>query len=129
MNTLVKKSISRFGLTFLVLLMGFILESGCSTSNPAPDAPDPLAGWSYSHNDSINSNKAILDDCKSYIYTLSPDEQRSAGPILYYEDGTGQHAVKIFIGINNTVWEHVLIYNKDNKRIKTIKYSNGGYRS
>jgi hypothetical protein len=28
-------------------------------------------------------------------------------------------------GLNHTHWEHVLVYNKDNKRIKTIKYVSG----
>ena len=98
--------------------------SGCQTKTP-----DPLVGFHFSSLNNLDSNKAITDDYKNYIQTLSPDEKKTAGPIFYFEDGMGQHAVEIKIGLNGTVWEHVLIYDKDNKRIKMIKYSNGGYRS
>jgi hypothetical protein len=77
----------------------------------------------------MDSNKAVSEDCNAYLHTLSAEEQNSAGPILYYEDGTGQHAVRIIIGINGEGWEHILFYSKDNKRVKAIKYLSGHYRS
>jgi hypothetical protein len=104
----------------------FLCGFGCSSPKPMPD---PLVGFHRADEADMDKNKAITDDYRTYIHTLSPDEQKYAGPILFYEDGTGQHAVEIKIGLNNTVWEHVLIYDKDNKRIKTIKYSSGGYQS
>jgi hypothetical protein len=109
---------------FWILLAAFVWSFGCATKTA-----DPLAGWHGADDRDLHSNKAISDDCKNYIQTLSPEETKFAGPMLYYEDGKGQHAVRIEIGINGTWWEHVLIYNKDNNRIKTIKYSDGGYRS
>ncbi|HSY16786.1 MAG TPA: hypothetical protein VK815_00565 [Candidatus Acidoferrales bacterium] len=109
----------------ICFLAAFVLVAGCA-SKPTPD---PLAGFHVSSLGNLDSNKAITDDYKAYIQKLSPDEQKYAGPIFFYEDGTGQHAVEIKIGLNNTAWEHVLIYDKGNKRIKTIKYSPGGYRS
>ena len=111
---------------FSFLLVMFLCGFGCSSSKPAPD---PLAGFHVSSLGNLDSNKAITDDYKDYIQKLSPEERKFIGYTEYFEDGTGQHAVKITIGLNGTVWEHVLIYDKDNKRIKTIKYSNGGYRS
>jgi hypothetical protein len=110
----------------LALCAMVIFGCRCSTSKPTPD---PLAGFRVSDLQNLDSNKVILDDYKDYIRTLSPEEQRDAGPILFYEDGTGQHAVEIMIGINNRVWEHVLIYDKHDKRIRTVKYSKGGYQS
>jgi len=110
---------------FWILLAALVgCCGGCHTKTP-----NPLIGFNFSSLNILNSNTAITDDYKNYIQTLSPDERKSAGPILYFEDESGQHAVEIMIGLNGTVWEHVLIYDKDNKRIKTIKYSNGGYRS
>jgi hypothetical protein len=111
--------------TFLILLGAFLWMVGCTT----PPHPDPLAGWRGCDVSHLYSNNAIMDDFKSYIQTLSPDEQKFAGPMFYYENGTGQHAVRIEIGINGTWWEHVLIYDKNDKRIKTMKYSSGGYQS
>ena len=100
----------------------FLLGFGCNTSKPTPD---PLAGFHFSSLNNLDSNKAISDDYKDYIQKLPPEEKGNAIPIVqYFEDGTGQHAVQITIGLG-TDWEHVLIYDKDNKRIKTIKYVSG----
>ena len=111
---------------FIFLLAAFILVSECANSKPTPD---PLAGFHVSSLGNLDANKTITDDYKNYIQTLSTEERKYLGTILFYEDGTGQHAVKIEIGLNGTWWEHVLTYDKDNKRIKTLKYSDGGYRS
>jgi hypothetical protein len=89
--------------------------------------PDPLAGFKIDFNH--DPNQIIEKDYQDYIQKLSPEERNSAGYTQYFEDGTGQHAIKITRGINGTVWEHVLIYDKNDKRIKTIKYTSGGYRS
>jgi hypothetical protein len=62
---------------------------------------------------------------------MPPEEKYyvPGGNILFFEDGTGQHAVKISIPLNGTWWAHVLIYDKNNVRIKAVKYADGTYRS
>jgi hypothetical protein len=100
----------------------FLCGFGCSSSKPTPD---PLAGFHVSSLGNLDNNKEITDDYKAYIKTLSPEEQKFATLDDYFEDGTGQHAVLITVGLNFTNWRHVLIYDKDNKRIKTIKYISG----
>jgi hypothetical protein len=107
------------------LLAMFLCGFGCSSSKPIPD---PLAGW---HAASENPEQSIANDYQDYIQKLSPEEKKYLGPspVSYFEDGTGQHAAVITIGLNGTVWRHVLIYDGDNKRIKTIKYASGNYRS
>jgi hypothetical protein len=105
------------------LLAMLMWESGCAS---AP-RPDPMTGFRFSSLDNLHSNTVITEDYKGYIQRLSPEERRSLGPILYYEDAAGQHAIMIMIGINNTSWRHVLIYDKDDKRIKAIKYVSGHY--
>jgi hypothetical protein len=88
--------------------------------------PDPLAGWNvYFH----EPNQTITSDYKDYIQKLSPEENKYAGMIQYFEDGTGGIAIKIEIPLNGTAWEHILIYDKESKRIKVIKYLSGHYRS
>ncbi|HEY3931536.1 MAG TPA: hypothetical protein VGM58_04120 [Verrucomicrobiae bacterium] len=114
-------------LTFCSLLAMFLCGFGCSSSKLTSPTPDPLAGWQVDQKG--EPNQAIVNDYQNYIHTLSLEEQKYAGPIFFYKDGTGQYAVEIQIGLNGTSWVHVLIYDKDNKRIKAIKYSSGDYHS
>jgi hypothetical protein len=122
MKTQYKNPINNFAPIFLMLMAMFLLGFGCNTSKPTPD---PLAGFHVSDLQNLDSNKTITDDYNAYIRTLSPEEQKFATVDYYLEDEAGQHAVKITIGLNHTDWEHILIYDKDNKRIKTIKYVSG----
>jgi hypothetical protein len=121
-----KTSVKSFWLFLPILFAGFVWTVGCA--GLARQHPDPLAGWKPDF-DSRPSDQAIEKDYQNYIQKLPTKERISAGPVESFQDGTGQHAVRIIIGINGTVWENVLIYDKDNKRIKVIKYSNGGYAS
>ncbi|MFO1511521.1 MAG: hypothetical protein U1F83_01175 [Verrucomicrobiota bacterium] len=106
--------------------MMLALTSGCLSPKVHSD---PLAGWQFSSLNNLNSNKAITDDYHSYIQQLSPEERKSAGPMEYFEDGTGQHAVLIWIGVKNKVWKHILIYDPAGIRIRAIKYLSGHYHS
>lgn len=124
MKKMVKYS-NRFG---IVLALCVMVISGCSCSAPKPTA-NPLAGWHYSHNESVNSHKIIVDDYKAYIQTLSPNEKNYARVNGFYGDGTGQHAVRIEIDLDGTAWFHDLIYDKDDKRIKSIKHVGYYYAS
>jgi hypothetical protein len=126
MKTQLKNLIKNFIPIFLMLITTFVFGFGCNTSKPTPD---PLAGFHFSDLINLQNNKAISDDYKDYIQKLSPKERERAGPIFYSEDGAGQHAVEIKIGINGKNWHHILIYDKDDKRIKTVKYASGNYGS
>ena len=107
-----------FGMV-LVLCVIVISVCSCSTSRP-----DPLAGWQLDF--APHTDPVIEKDYKEYIQKLNQDPD----PIIFfYKDGTGQHAVLIKMGINNQVWLHILFYDKNNKRIKVIKYVSGDYYS
>jgi hypothetical protein len=125
MEKIIKYS-NRFG---FVLALCAIVISECSCSAPKP-TPDPLTGF---HAASKKLDQALIDDYQNYMQkNLSPEEKQNLGPyppVDFFEDDTGQHAVKIKIGLNGTVWEHILIYDKNDNRIKTIKYASGNYRS
>jgi len=95
------------------LLTAFTLVSGCVTWYM--NHPDPLAGWRFSSLNNLDSNKAISDDYHAYISELTPKEM--------------QHAVRITILLKGTEWAHILIYDKENKRIRIIKYVAGHYMS
>lgn len=101
---------------------------GCATS---PN-PNPLTGWKVlASHDSEKLDQTIKDDYRGYIQKeLVPkkyfiDDEN----IWYYADNFGQHAVRIEVPTRGTYREYVLIYDKDNRRIKTIKYSAGNHRS
>jgi len=107
---------------FIILLAAFILVAGCANTKPTPD---PLAGWQKAYKE--DPSQAIEKDCQDYIYSLSlsPTEGRYVAYIEFFKDGKGQHAEKITISLNHADWEHILIYDKSDKRIKTIKYLAG----
>lgn len=68
----------------------------------------------------------MLNDVHKYDKKLKPYN------IEFFEDGTGQHAVTFESYsdagiIGGTSWEYVLIYDKNNKRVKTIRYVTGYY--
>jgi hypothetical protein len=88
---------------------------------------DPIAGWQLEFNG--QPDQAMEKDYQDYIQALPPEEKKFAGMGHYYKDGTGQHALVVVVGLNGTWWYHVLIYDKNGKRVKVIKYSPGGYRS
>jgi hypothetical protein len=114
-------------LTFYILSAAFIWAIvGCATQTP-----DPLAGWKpLFGRDYEKANEVIRGDYRDYIQKLPSEQRNNVGPIFLFEDVAGQHAAEFELGVNGKVWEHILIYDKNNKRIKTtIKYTNSGYRS
>jgi len=126
MKTPIKGSVEQFGLTCLLLVAAIFWITGCSAPKPPSD---PLAGWRELVKESDKPNQAITDDFHRYIQSLQAKERESATYVHYYEDGEGQHALRFEVPINGADWAHVLIYNKENKRIKAIKYFKGHYRS
>jgi hypothetical protein len=91
---------------------------------------DPLTGFHRADEADMDKNKAITDDYKDYIQKLSPKETQCLGPVFYFEDGTGQHAVRIESDKDGKdCWYHILFYDKDNRRVKVVKYFYGRYQS
>jgi hypothetical protein len=107
--------------TFCILLAAIVWTAGCATK----PHPDPLAGF---HPFFKILDQSIVNDYQDYIQKQKLPPGSGDKYVAYtevFEDGKGQHAVMITISLNHAVWEHVLIYDKDNKRIRTIKYHSG----
>jgi hypothetical protein len=120
-------NITRF--TPYILFIALIWTSGCTTSRS-----DSLAGWHLCFSqDPKTINRAVWNDCQDYLQKLplgiSYVQDYNNSNISLFEDGTGQHAVKIEMLLNGTYSEHVLIYDKDNRRIKVVVYSGGRHGS
>lgn len=79
----------------------------------------------------LDSNKAISDDYKDYLQKLPANQKGYIGPMFFYENEAGEHAVniQIFEGNKNASWQHVLIYDKNNKRLKVVRYDYVKYES
>ena len=112
----------RFAFCFLLAALGGL--AGCTVPRP-----DPLAGYHFCSLKNLQSNEAINDDYKNYIQNLHLGKRSFIGALDYFENESGQHAVDIKVGVDDMWWEHVIIYNKENRRIKVIKYPNGHYES
>ncbi len=121
-KTYMKNHIGRFYFVPLILLAVFVWLTGCATR-----IPDPLAGWHFYSRTKVS--EAITIDYKSYIDQLPAKERKYVGDISFFENDYSQHAVKIEIGLNGVWIEHVIIYDKYDKRMKTVRYSNGRYAS
>ena len=116
-------------LTCFTLVITAFLGDGCGTPKPAPN---PLEGWHVRRPSfALPKDKVIEDDYNVYIQALPPEERQyvDKNSVWFLEDSTGQTAVQIKIPLHGTWWIHALIYDKDNKRIKTVKYKAGQYRS
>jgi hypothetical protein len=106
-----------------VLALCMMVISGCSCST---SKPDPLAGWKAVV--SQDPNSMISKDYQDYIQKLPPEERNYVGPVFYFEDGTGQHAVTFEVDkYGKDSWDHYLFYDKNNKRIKVEKIHRGRY--
>jgi hypothetical protein len=98
-------------------LMALFLMTGCG--NPTPN---PIASWHPLDIDKLNDNKQICGDYKDYLQRLPNAQQGNIGIIGYFKGGDGQHAVsiQIFEKNENASWQHTLIYDQQNKRIKAV---------
>jgi hypothetical protein len=119
-NSIKSISIIR-GLLCLLLFYEYLHQA---LSYPSKPTPDPLEGFYVTATMDPDSYKAIDEDSKNYIQKLSPEERDGAGR-EYFIDDSGQHAVKITYTLNDRNWVHVLIYDKNNHRIKAVKYVSG----
>jgi len=118
MKTQFNNSIKNFAPVFLMVAAMFVLGLGCKT-------PDPLAGWQKTYGEEPSQ---IVKDYQDYIQKLPPEERNYVGPVFYYKDSTGQQALTFEVDkYGKDVWSHYLFYDKNNKRIKVVKYYRGQY--
>jgi hypothetical protein len=127
-----QRHVNSFSAIACILLAAVFWTAGCATNS------NPIEGWMfrpfpgfemppYGHNTN-HLDKAITDDCHTFIVQ---NKLYAAAITGFYEDGTGQHAVQFeaFPPNQNASWNYVLIYDKYNKRVKTIKYGRIRYQS
>ena len=104
-------------LIFSILFAAMVL-AGCATQKY-----DMMAGWTVVDFNQ-QPDQAIVKDYHIYAQKLPPEEKIDrTNPMSskagFLEDGTGRHAV-IMVSANGTWEEHILIYDKNNKRTKVI---------
>jgi hypothetical protein len=125
----ISKMFKHHGVFYFLLLALSIWISGCSEPKPKPN---PLVGWSRSQRQNPKyHSQVIISDYNSYIQSL-PENVRSQvdeTAIVFLENQSGQHAVKIEIPINGARYEHLLIYDQNNVRTNTVVFVSGRYSS
>jgi hypothetical protein len=114
---------------YFVFLGLFALATGCRAPKPAPTSSALVGFRTCFSQDPAKLDTAIRDDYQDYINGLPHELRIGVGPIDLLEDGSGRHAVRIPIALNGTDWAHVLIYDKDNKRVRVVKFVSGHYSS
>jgi len=128
---------------FSILMTVVLSTVGCvSTTNP-------LAGWRsdgcscyvdmngscQAYVQSIPYSKAVSDDVLHFIARMprhgdnyshgSGKESNWIFGILLFKDGASRHAVEIETVAEGLYLNYVLIYDKDNQRIKVLKFTDG----
>jgi hypothetical protein len=127
MKILANLHIKRLCLILAILFGIAVIGCECERSKAAID---PLEGFHLSSLKNLQSNKAISDDYQNYIQKILSKNGGFVGSVNFFENESGERAVDIRIGVNGAWWKHILIYDRDNKRVNVIKYrTGGGYRS
>ena len=131
--------------TLCVLLTLSALLSGCTfllhpINSTFARHSNPIAGWTFRPFDEYappfdrhhyQLDKAIIDDYQQFIADKNfryPSMYLPRPLTGYYDDErTGQRAVTFSVDRKGTGWTYVLIYDRQNKRIKAIRYVSGYY--
>jgi hypothetical protein len=115
----------RFWLVLAVSICALAAITCLSGCEMFANHTNPVAGWQidFKH----EPNQAVIKDATDYINKLPSNQRNRTGPQQWLTDGKGQHALVIPVALNGTDWGHVLIYDKNDKRIKVIKYVMGNY--
>ena len=110
-------------MVIIILMAACVGTGGCVSSR------NPLKDWSPCRSDAVNESVKV--DYHDYIKKdlLPKNYFINESNIWFYQNGTGQHAVRIEIPADGIWLERVLIYSKNGERLRVIKYSAGHYRS
>lgn len=74
-------------------------------------------------------SKTISDDYRGFVNALPSDERAlvDRANTFCYSNTNGKHAVRFEIPLHGNWTQHVVIYNKNDKRLKTFRYNRGRY--
>jgi hypothetical protein len=85
---------------------------------PASAVPAELKGWQATTG---LPDKAVITDYNDYIKELPQAERERVADVRYFTDGTGQNAVAITVNGKDGAWMSILVYDKQNKRLRVLK--------
>ena len=108
-----------------LLIVSVLGATGCTPHS------DPMKDWKEVKPFSDPAvPESIKQDATTFFQTLSGQERswwvnNGDFAATYWENGTGQHAVILKCPHDGECWCHALIYDRDDRRIKVLKYSTG----
>jgi hypothetical protein len=117
-------------ISLCISLVALVCSTGCIPVAVHPMQvfsrhSNPIEGWK-SVNFKEKPSPAIEKDYHDFLNYERPPG--FVGAIIgYLEDGNGNHAISIEIGNNGTYRTCVLIYDRNDKRIRKVKYISGHY--
>jgi hypothetical protein len=88
----------------------------CLTTNDP--ATDPLAGWKESGDLPADT---VVTDYNEYIEALPAAERPGVANVKYYTDDSGRTGVLVIVFVNREPWNHLLVYDKDQRRSGVTK--------
>jgi len=118
-------NMNRFRFIWCFLLMG-VLTGGCIGLG---SYANPLAGWQFLSMSQVP--KVLTDDVGDFLRSLPDQKGHDSGATIFFQDGTGQIGVSIgmYLTRKTVRWYYAIIYSKDYKRLKVIKYGYTWYMS
>ncbi len=94
---------------------------------------DPLAEWKRLGSITVAPvPEVIKQDARAYFQTMPAHDRREATNDYAVDcrtDGGGQYAVVLYSPEDGEHWNYALIYDRDGRRLKVLKYSTGSYHS
>ena len=111
------------GIKEVALPLGSAKVEPVATTNAALAVvvPAELKGWQATS----LLDKVVITDYNVYIEALPPAERVGVAGVQSFADDVGQHAVAITVNGKDGAWMHVLVYDKQNKRLRVSKQAQG----
>lgn len=112
-------------------LLRLAFVSSCWLLTGCTPHSDAMAGWKELGAFSEEGvPQTIKRDALAYFSTL-PDEERESieydWAVRYWEGENGQHAAVLEAPHDGEYWSIALIYDRDNHRLRVLKYSTGSF--
>jgi hypothetical protein len=116
--------------TCYLALTVLVFAFGCASKGKQDPLPASQGWKQLMAREYQKLDPAITTDYQAYLQRLPLTERSQVldSSIHYFGNTNGQHAVSFeigreaFIGLSEIIYNHVLIYDQSNRRIKEIKY-------
>ena len=93
-----------------------------NTGAGATALPAALKGWKETKDLPADT---VVTDYNDYVEKLPKAERPGVADVKYYVDDDGRNAVAVLVNVGDTQWTHLLVYDKQHKRVEMTKFAAG----